>query len=85
MCFVRLQDAPDRVPAPLLDQVTLPVGAEEPDPRTVALHVTVEPTTTVEWLQERVRVIGEALTVIVMHPLVAPLWFESPLKTAFQL
>jgi hypothetical protein len=78
LCLKSLQVVIENVPESLLDHATLPVGAE-PEPTIVALHVTVPPTTTESWLQDRVKVIGEALTVIVLHPPVAGRLFASPL------
>jgi hypothetical protein len=48
----RLQDALENEPALLLDQETLPVGTVA-EPRTVALQVTAEPTTTEARLHDR--------------------------------
>jgi hypothetical protein len=74
--FKSLQVSLENLPELLFNQATLPVGVE-PEPLTVALQVTAEPTTTEAGLQ--VRVVGEALTISVLHPLVAARLLASPL------
>jgi hypothetical protein len=59
LCFERLQGALENVPALLLDQATLPVGAE-PEPTTVVLQVIFAPTTTEAWLQDTERIVEES-------------------------
>lgn len=60
MCGESVQGVPENKPKLLLDQATLPVGAE-PKPETVALHVIVVPMTTEAWLHAAVRVEGGRL------------------------
>jgi hypothetical protein len=52
--FESLQDVPENFPGPLLDQATLPVGAE-PEPLTVASQSVAEPTTTEAGVQDKAR------------------------------
>ena len=59
-----MQDVFENLPEPLLDHVTLPVGALVPDSWIVALQVVAEPTTTEVGLHITVSVLGGSVLVL---------------------